>query len=145
KKHQRVVLEGSNGEEIDFKYANDRGDSMTRRHSFEGILPNMERRYRETESSAVREDLARFLSSQTCPDCEGTRLCPDARHVYINGITLPEITEMTIAQAAEYFANLKLDGARATIAEKIIRELEQRLQFLIDVGLNYLTLSRSAD
>ena len=145
KKHQRIVLEGSQGEEIDFKFANDRGDITVRRHSFEGILPNMERRYKETESQAVREDLSRFLSSQPCPDCEGTRLCTDARHVYINKTNLPTVTQMTIAQAAHYFAELKLDGARATIAEKIVKELEQRLQFLIDVGLNYLTLSRSAD
>jgi excinuclease ABC subunit A len=145
KKHQRIVLEGSNGEEIDFKFANDRGDLLVRRHSFEGILPNMERRYKETESQAVREDLSRFLSSQPCPDCEGTRLCADARHVLINDTNLPSVTQMTIAQAAQYFAELQLDGARATIAEKIVKELEQRLQFLIDVGLNYLTLSRSAD
>lgn len=145
KKHQAIVLNGSNGEEIDFKFMNDRGDYTVRRHSFEGILPNMERRYKETESQAVRDDLSRFLSSQPCPDCEGTRLCPDARHVYINKTTLPTVTQMTIAQAAQYFSELQLEGARATIAEKIVKELQQRLQFLIDVGLNYLTLSRSAD
>ncbi|MEC8859083.1 MAG: excinuclease ABC subunit UvrA [Pseudomonadota bacterium] len=143
--HQSLILYGSKGKQIDFKFANDRGDTMVRRHAFEGILPNMERRYRETESQAVRDDLARFLSSQACPDCEGTRLCSDARHVYIEGTTLPEITQMTIAQAREYFGALKLSGSRATIADKILKELELRLQFLIDVGLNYLTLSRSAD
>ncbi|MAO41750.1 MAG: excinuclease ABC subunit A [Pseudohongiella sp.] len=143
--NQSLILYGSKGKQIDFKFANDRGDTMVRRHAFEGILPNMERRYRETESQTVRDDLARFLSSQACPDCGGTRLCSDARHVYIEGTTLPEITQMTIAQAREYFGALKLSGARATIADKILKELELRLQFLIDVGLNYLTLSRSAD
>jgi len=143
--NQSLILYGSKGKQIDFKFANDRGDTMVRRHAFEGILPNMERRYRETESQTVRDDLARFLSSQACPDCGGTRLCSDARHVYIEGTTLPEITQMTIAQAREYFGALKLSGSRATIADKILKELELRLQFLIDVGLNYLTLSRSAD
>ena len=145
KKHQKIILEGSNGEEIDFRFINDRGDSTVRRHSFEGILNNMERRYKETESQAVREDLSRFLSSHSCPDCEGTRLCADARHVFINDTNLPAVTQMTISQAEQYFANLSLEGARAVIAEKIVKELQQRLQFLIDVGLNYLTLSRSAD
>ena len=145
KQHQQIVLHGSNGEDIDFKFMNDRGDYTVRRHAFEGILPNMERRYKETESQAVREDLARFMSSQSCPDCEGTRLCDDARHVFINDINLPHITQMTILQAAHYFTQLSLEGARATIAEKIVKELQQRLQFLIDVGLNYLPLSRSAD
>lgn len=143
--HRQAVLYGSEGESIDFRFVNDRGDTTVRRHPFEGILPNMERRYRETESQAVRDDLSRYLSSQACPDCEGTRLSQSARHVYIEGTTLPEITSMTIARAAEYFQVLTLSGARAEIADKIVRELQQRLQFLIDVGLNYLTLSRSAD
>ena len=145
KAHQDIILYGSQGKEIDFRFMNDRGDSTVRRHAFEGILPNMERRYRETESQTVRDELAKFLSSHACPDCEGTRLCADARHVYIEGTTLPQISQMTIAQAADYFAQLNLSGSRATIAEKILKELQQRLQFLIDVGLNYLTLSRSAD
>ncbi|ALO47016.1 excinuclease ABC subunit UvrA [Pseudohongiella spirulinae] len=145
KSHQDAILYGSQGKEIDFRFMNDRGDTTVRRHAFEGILPNMERRYRETESQTVRDELAKFLSSHACPDCEGTRLCADARHVYIEGTTLPQITQMTIAQAAEYFGQLQLIGSRATIAEKILKELQQRLQFLIDVGLNYLTLSRSAD
>tara|TARA_R110002072_G_scaffold11196_2_gene50845 strand:- start:262 stop:3093 length:2832 start_codon:yes stop_codon:yes gene_type:complete len=142
---QNIVLHGSNGKEIDFRFMNDRGDSTVRRHAFEGILPNMERRYRETESQTVRDELARYLSSHACPDCAGTRLCSDARHVYIEGTTLPDITKMTIANAARYFTELELTGSRATIADKILKELQQRLQFLIDVGLNYLTLSRSAD
>lgn len=145
KRQQDIILHGSNGEDIDFRFMNDRGDSTVRRHAFEGILPNMERRYRETESQTVRDELARYLSSHACPDCEGTRLCSDARHVYIEGTTLPDITRMTIVQAYDYFHSLALQGSRATIADKILRELEQRLQFLIDVGLNYLTLSRSAD
>ncbi len=145
KKHQDIVLRGSRGEAIDFRFLNDRGDSTIRRHAFEGILPNMERRYRETESTMVREDLSKYLSSQACPDCEGTRLKSDARHVYINDMTLPAITSMTIAHAAEYFQTLQLSGSRATIAEKILKELQERLRFLIDVGLNYLTLSRGAD
>lgn len=143
--HQSVVLYGSKGKDIDFRFMNERGSSTVRRHPFEGILPNMERRYKETESQTVRDDLARYLSSHACPDCEGTRLCNDARHVYIEGTTLPDITRMTILQAADYFSALALEGSRATIADKILKELQQRLQFLIDVGLNYLTLSRSAD
>lgn len=143
--HQSVVLYGSKGKDIDFRFMNERGSSTVRRHPFEGILPNMERRYKETESQTVRDDLARYLSSHACPDCEGTRLCSDARHVYIEGTTLPDITRMTILQAADYFSALALEGSRATIADKILKELQQRLQFLIDVGLNYLTLSRSAD
>jgi len=143
--HQHVILHGSNGEEIDFRFMNDRRNETVRRHAFEGILPNMERRYRETESTMVREDLSRFLSTQPCPDCEGTRLRKESRHVFINEWDLPTITGMTIVEASVCFANLSLTGARATIADKIIKELRQRLQFLIDVGLNYLTLSRSAD
>ncbi len=143
--HQDIVLYGSKGEEIDFRFMNDRGSETVRRHAFEGILPNMERRYRETESTMVREDLGRFLSTQPCPDCKGTRLRKEMRHVFINDWTLPTITELTIAEASDCFLSLTLTGARAQIAEKIIKELRQRLQFLMDVGLNYLTLSRSAD
>jgi len=145
KKHQDIVLHGSKGAAINFRFLNDRGDSTIRRHAFEGILPNMERRYRETESVMVREELSKYLSSQACPGCEGTRLKSDARHVYINEMTLPAVTAMTIAHAADYFQQLTLSGSRATIAEKIVKELQERLKFLIDVGLNYLTLSRGAD
>ena len=144
-KHQDVILNGSKGKVIDFEFANDRGDTTVRRHAFEGILPNMQRRYHETESQAVREDLARFLSVHACPSCEGTRLCADARHVFINDITLPAVSAMTIEQAKAHFDSLALSGSRAEIADKILKELQQRLKFLIDVGLNYLTLSRSAD
>ncbi|MEX2469017.1 MAG: excinuclease ABC subunit UvrA [Pseudohongiellaceae bacterium] len=145
KKHREIVLHGSGGEVVAFQYVNDRGDRMTRKYPFEGILPNMERRYRETESSMVREDLAKYLSSQPCPDCGGTRLKRDARHVLIKGKNLPAITDMTVSDAAEYFNKLRLAGKRAKIAEKVLKELQDRLKFLVDVGLNYLTLSRSAD
>ena len=143
--HRAAVLHGSGDDIIDFHFLNDRGDTVIRRHTFEGILPNMERRYRETESTMVREDLSRFLSSQPCPDCNGTRLRPEARNVFIGGISLPDVSAKTIADAAGYFASLTLTGSRATIAEKILKELQDRLGFLVDVGLNYLTLSRSAD
>ncbi len=145
KKHQNHILRGSGNEVIDFHYVNDRGDTVTRSHPFEGILPNMERRYRETESSTVQEELGKYLSSQSCPDCAGTRLKRDARHVLIKGLNLPAVTAMTVAQSADYFNKLSFSGTRAKIAEKILKELQDRLKFLVDVGLNYLTLSRSAD
>ena len=145
KKHRDIVLNGSGEETIQFKYVNDKGSTYTRSWPFEGILPNMERRYRETESSMVREELGKFLSSQPCPECDGTRLRKDARFVFVKGINLPEITEMTVTKAVEYFTKLKLSGKRATIAEKVLKELKSRLSFLEDVGLNYLTLNRSAD
>ena len=145
KKHRNLILRGSGKEIIAFHYVNDRGDTFTRSYPFEGILPNMERRFRETESNMVREELAKYLSSQPCPDCNGTRLRRDARHVLIKGQNLPAITAMTVAQSAEYFEKLKLSGTRAKIAEKILKELQDRLKFLVDVGLNYLTLNRSAD
>lgn len=145
KKHRNLILRGSGKEIIAFHYVNDRGDTFTRSYPFEGILPNMERRFRETESNMVREELAKYLSSQPCPDCNGTRLRRDARHVLIKGQNLPAITGMTVAQSAEYFEKLKLSGTRAKIAEKILKELQDRLKFLVDVGLNYLTLNRSAD
>ncbi len=145
KKHQNYILRGSGKEVIDFHYVNDRGDMITRSYPFEGILPNMDRRYRETESNHVRESLGKYLSSQSCPDCGGTRLKRDARHVLVKGLNLPSITEMTVAQSSDYFSKLKLTGTRARIAEKILKELQSRLKFLIDVGLNYLTLNRSAD
>lgn len=144
-KQRNLVLYGSGKEVIDFLYVNDRGDTYIRSYPFEGILPNMDRRYRETESNHVREELAKYLSSQSCPDCEGTRLKKDARHVLIKGINLPAVTAMTVSQSADYFAKLKLAGKSAKIAEKILKELQDRLKFLVDVGLNYLTLNRSAD
>ena len=145
KKHQKIILRGSDNELISFKYINDKGNTYTREIPFEGIIPNMERRYRETESNMVREDLSKFLSSQACPDCAGTRLRKDARFVFVQGISLPQITEMTVTKAVEYFADLQLSGNRATIADKVLKELQERLKFLEDVGLNYLTLNRSAE
>ena len=145
KKHKQVILHGSGTEKISFTFVNERGDNFNRSNPFEGILPNMERRYRETESQMVREELAKYLSSQNCPDCGGARLRRDARHVYIDRHTLPEITTMTIAGASEYFSNLTFRGKKKDIAEKIMKEIQDRLQFLIDVGLNYLTLNRSAE
>jgi excinuclease ABC subunit A len=145
KKIQEVIMHGSGTEKITFTFVNERGDNFQRSHKFEGILPNMERRFRETESQAVREDFAKYLSTQNCPDCEGTRLRKDARHVFIDKLTLPEITTMTIAGAGNYFDGLKFKGKKKDIAEKILKEIQDRLRFLIDVGLNYLTLNRSAE
>lgn len=145
KKAQDVVLYGSKGISIKFKYINDRGDIMERKHPFEGIIPNMERRYRETESNAVREELAKYLSQSHCNSCGGTRLRLEARNVFIEETTLPTITEMSIAESLTLFSNMSLTGQRAQIAEKILKEINDRLNFLVNVGLNYLSLSRSAD
>lgn len=142
---QQAVLYGSKGQSIQFKYINDRGDIMERKHPFEGIIPNMERRYRETESNAVREELSKYLSQQPCPQCSGTRLRLEARNVFIADTPLPQITEMSIADNLDFFNNLQLSGKRAQIAEKILKEINDRLSFLVNVGLNYLNLSRGAD
>ncbi len=142
---QDVVLYGSKGKSLKFKYINDRGDVMERKHPFEGVIPNMERRYRETESNAVREELAKYLSQQPCNACDGSRLRLEARNVFLQDTNLPKITEMSIAGAFEFFENLDLTGQKAQIAEKILKEIQDRLRFLINVGLNYLSLSRSAD
>lgn len=143
--HQKVVLYGSGRENVDFRYLNDRGDIVKRSHPFEGILPNLERRYRETESATVREELAKFLGTQPCPDCHGTRLRREARHVWVGDRTLPAITAMPVGEACEYAAGLSLTGRRGEIAAKILKEIRDRLQFLVNVGLDYLTLDRSAD
>ncbi|GAA6169788.1 excinuclease ABC subunit UvrA [Sessilibacter corallicola] len=145
KKYKKVILYGSGNQEIDFSYVNDRGDVISRTHTFEGVIPNMERRYRDTESSMVREELVKFMSSQKCPECGGARLRRDARNVFIDNRTLPDITELPVEEAFDYFTDLKFSGAREKIAEKILKELRERLRFLVDVGLNYLTLSRSAE
>ena len=144
-KHQEIVLRGSGTEEIQFRYVNDRGDEYTRGHAFEGIIPNMERRYRETDSQMVRENLSKFLSTQNCPECHGARLNADARSVTINEKSLTDITSQSVNDAFDYLSDLELTGQRAQIAEKILKEVQARLGFLIDVGLDYLTLSRSAD
>ncbi|MBN7250064.1 excinuclease ABC subunit UvrA [Proteus mirabilis] len=144
-KIQKVILSGSGKENIEFKYTNDRGDVVVRHHLFEGVLNNMERRYRETESSAVREELAKYISNRPCASCGGTRLRREARHVYVENTTLPEIADYSIGHAMSFFQNLKLSGQRAKIAEKVLKEIGDRLKFLVNVGLNYLTLSRSAE
>ncbi|WP_027330604.1 excinuclease ABC subunit UvrA [Marinimicrobium agarilyticum] len=144
-KDRRVVLYGSGDEELDFSYINERGDVYQRRHRFEGILPNMERRYRDTESSSVREELTKYLSTQACPECNGARLREQARNVFVDERTLPEMTELPVGAAYDYFNLLSFTGSKASIAEKILKELRDRFRFLVDVGLNYLTLSRSAD
>ena len=143
--HQDIILNGSKSDKIKFRYVNDRGNQYTREHSFEGIITNMERRYRETDSQTVREYLSRFLSTQTCPECQGNRLNRDACAVTINDKALPEISNLSIHEAYKYFDSLKLTGQRGKVAEKIQKEISARLSFLIDVGLNYLTLSRSAE
>ena len=145
KKMRDVVLTGSGRTEIEFKYINDRGDIRVKRHPFEGILNTLERRYRDTESNAVREDLAKYISTRTCSSCEGSRLRLEARNVFIGDTTLPEIVELSIADALSFFASLELEGQRAQIAEKVMKEINDRLQFLVNVGLNYLNLSRSAE
>lgn len=144
-KHQQVVLYGSGKTEIEFTYMNDRGDRVARTHAFEGIIPNMQRRYRETDSMAVREDLSKYLASQPCKSCGGTRLRQEARHVYVNDTTLPQVVERSIGDALDFFQQLELEGQRAKIAEKILKEINDRLGFLVNVGLNYLSLSRSAE
>ncbi|WP_337922582.1 excinuclease ABC subunit UvrA [Vibrio cholerae] len=145
KKIQDIVLHGSGRTEIEFKYINDRGDIRLKKHAFEGILHNLERRYRDTESNSVREDLAKYISNKPCGSCDGTRLKIEARNVFINDTALPTIVELSIADALTFFQELKLEGQRAQIAEKVMKEINDRLQFLVNVGLNYLNLSRSAE
>ncbi len=145
KKTQEIILKGSGRTEVEFKYINDRGDIRVKRHPFEGILNTLERRYHDTESSAVREDLAKYISTKSCSSCNGTRLRLEARNVFIGDTTLPEIVELSIADALQFFQELKLDGQRGQIADKVMKEINDRLHFLVNVGLNYLNLSRSAE
>jgi excinuclease ABC subunit A len=146
KKAQRnILLYGSDDEDIVFTYSNDRGDVYQRQHPFEGIVNNMERRYRETESNSVREDLAKYISNQSCPNCGGTRLRKESRHVYVDNHTLSQLTEFPVGEGFRYFSQLELKGRQGKIAEKILKEIQERLRFLVDVGLNYLTLNRSAE
>ena len=150
---QQVILHGSGEEEIKFSYIMESGASqgkkVSKKHPFEGIIPNMTRRYRETDSQLVREDLSRYRSTQPCTDCHGTRLKRDARHVRIGegaqARAIYEISHVTLGEAQSYFQSLKLSGAKADIADKVVREIASRLKFLNDVGLNYLSLDRSAD
>ncbi|WP_111643348.1 excinuclease ABC subunit UvrA [Marinimicrobium alkaliphilum] len=142
---RQVILHGSGDDEIDFSYINERGDLYRRRHRFEGVIPNMERRYRDTESASVREELSKFLATQPCPTCGGARLREEARNVFVDERPLSQITDLPVGEAYDYYDSLTFTGAKAEIADKILKELRERLQFLVDVGLNYLTLSRSAD
>lgn len=145
KKVQEIILKGSGKTEIEFNYINDRGDIRVKRHPFEGILNTLERRYRDTESNSVREDLVKYISTKPCTSCNGTRLRIEARNVFINDTALPEVVELSIADALQFFQSLDLEGQRAQIAEKIMKEINDRLHFLVNVGLNYLNLSRSAE
>lgn len=142
---RQVALYGSGRTEIDFGYISDRGKRVIRKHTFEGIIPNLQRRYHETESGSVRDELAKFHSIRACPDCQGARLTEAARNVFINETNLPTITAMPIGEVTEFFQNLQLPGKRGEIAEKIVSEITARLSFLVNVGLDYLSLARSAD
>ncbi|MCK5498500.1 MAG: excinuclease ABC subunit UvrA, partial [Gammaproteobacteria bacterium] len=142
---QKVILYGSGDEEINFKYLSDRKGAVRKRHTFEGVIPNMRRRYHETESTMVREELAKYMNSRSCPACHGTRLNTAARHVYVNDYTLPQITAMSVDTARKHFSELKITGQRGEIAAKILKEVVNRLQFLVNVGLDYLTLNRRAE
>ncbi|MGD8936656.1 MAG: excinuclease ABC subunit UvrA, partial [Thiogranum sp.] len=142
---RQVILYGSGKQVIEFRYLNERHGIQVKHHPFEGVLRNMERRYRETESNVVREELARYLSTHACPECQGTRLNRSARHVFVAGRTLPQITTLPVGDASRFFAELGLPGKRGAIAEKIVKEIGERLDFLVNVGLNYLSLERSAD
>ena len=143
--HQQKILFGSDDEEITFNYMNDRGTVFRRQHSFEGVIPNMERRYRDTESNSVREDLSKFMATSACPDCDGTRLCKSARNVYVDNKRIEDIVAMPVGECFDYFETIDLPGRQGQIAEKIIKEIRDRFCFLVDVGLNYLSLNRSAE
>ena len=143
--HQQKILFGSDDEEITFNYVNDRGTVFRREHKFEGVIHNMERRYRETESQSVREELTKFMASSDCPECSGTRLRKSARNVFIDNKRIEDIVCMPVGDCADYFEQLSLVGRQGEIAEKIVKEIRQRFTFLVDVGLNYLSLNRSAD
>ncbi|HEX7116171.1 MAG TPA: excinuclease ABC subunit UvrA [Steroidobacter sp.] len=144
-RHRQVVLYGSGDEKIEFRYINAKGSTYRRLHTWEGIMPNLERRYRETESIAVREELAKYLSNQPCPECGGTRLNRAARNVFIGDRTLPDIARLPVSAALQFSSELELEGWRGEIAQKIVKEIRDRLKFLSDMGLDYLTLDRSAE
>ncbi|WP_010324078.1 excinuclease ABC subunit UvrA [Marinobacterium stanieri] len=143
--HQNVVLHGSGNDDVAFYYRNDRGDKVKKEHPFEGVINNLERRYRETESDTVRDDLAKYLNMHACPSCDGSRLRRDARHVFIDQRTIADVVRMPIGQARNYFEQLTLSGKQGEIAEKILKEIRERLTFLVNVGLDYLSLERSAE
>jgi len=145
KKIRDVILHGSGQEIINFAYYSERGGTHKRKHAFEGVIPNMERRYRETDSNTVREELAKYLGAQPCEDCGGSRLRIEARHVSIDGKAIHDLTRLPIGGTLDFFKNLKLEGARREIADKIAKEIQSRLGFLVNVGLDYLNLARSAE
>jgi excinuclease ABC subunit A len=142
---REVLMQGSGDEEVEFRYFDARGRTVKRKHKFEGILPNLDRRYQETESLAVREELARYLGTRRCPECDGARLTKAARFVFVGGASLPSISALSVRRALAFFGELKLEGWRADIAAKIVKEITDRLGFLVDVGLDYLTIDRSAE
>jgi excinuclease ABC subunit A len=142
---QQLILYGSGEEKIRLSYINDRGTVFEKVQPFEGVIPNMERRYRQTESETIRQNLRRYINTKTCPSCEGTRLKQSARHVFIKTQTLPDLTNLPIHELQSFFNKLKLKGQNAEIAEPILKEIGGRLQFLVNVGLDYLTLSRQAN
>jgi excinuclease ABC subunit A len=145
KTQQNIILQGSGKEKIDLSYVDERGRKHHRIAPFEGVLPYLERRYRETESNYVREDLSQYLSNAACSECEGSRLNPIARHVRVLDQSISDISRMSIGEAAQYYQHLQLEGAKGEVADKIFKEIRERLQFLVSVGLNYLSLSRSAE
>jgi excinuclease ABC subunit A len=142
---RQIILYGSGKEQIEFDYYHESGKKTRRTYAFEGVINNMDRRYRETESNMVREDLARYLTSSACPECKGARLKLEARHVFVGDKSLPAVAALAISDAQAYFKQLNLEGRRGKIAEKILQEINSRLSFLISVGLDYLTLERSAE
>ncbi len=142
---QEVVLNGSGAEKIRFNYIGEKGNKVVREHAFEGIIPNLDRRFKETDSVAVREELAKYLNTQACPECKGTRLRREARSVRVGGKKIYEVSSMPLRQTTQFFASINLTGAKLAIAERIVTEIGKRLAFLNDVGLDYLSLDRSAD
>ncbi|MCB1849786.1 MAG: excinuclease ABC subunit UvrA, partial [Gammaproteobacteria bacterium] len=142
---RHLILYGSGDEQIKFSYFNERGGRYSKTHPFEGIITNMERRYRDTESNVVREELARYISTQTCPSCNGARLNTAARNVFVADYNLPQLSGLAIGNTLNFFLQLQLPGKRGEIADKVVKEITQRLEFLVNVGLDYLTLERSAE
>jgi excinuclease ABC subunit A len=142
---QDLILYGSGKDKIAFSYPAERGRSAVKEHPFEGIVPNLQRRYRETDSLVVREELAKYINHKPCPDCDGARLRREARHVLLDGKSIYEVSHVPMRQTLELFRNLRLDGTRAQVAERIVREIADRLEFLVNVGLDYLSLDRSAE
>lgn len=143
--HRDAILRGSGDDKIEFIYVNSRGDRVSKSHPFEGVLPNLERRYRETDSQMVLEELSKYLSIQPCPACDGSRLRREARNVFVGDKTIHACTSMPVEDAHNYFSEFQMDGHKGEIAEKILKEIRDRLQFLVNVGLEYLTLNRSSD